>query len=210
MASAAPGDSLSLREILLRADSVSVLQDSLLGHTNYKVKVEAIFNEVDEAGRIKDSDTSITLVTMQGDKEISREVLYSTRRPEGKKGEEKEELKFSLSPDNPDYNFSLTAVDDSSYIIAVAPRESPPGKGDVAGTVVIDRQRFFTKRIDFEVPRPEGALKEFSTSMNFEPLEGGLVVMEDMNMRGYARAFLGIFKIRFTGEIRFTEYEILE
>ena len=118
--------------------------------------------------------------------------------------------RISLSPDNPDYDFSLTEFDESSYKVAIVPRASPPEEGDYEGTITIDAQSFFVKRIDLEVPDPEGHLKEFSIDMNFEPLEGGLIVPTDMRMKGFVKALLGIIKVRFTGEIRFTEYQILE
>jgi len=107
------------------------------------------------------------------------------------------------------YDFSLTEINDSSYIIAVSPK-GPPRKGEARGTITIDRQAFFTKRMYLEVPKPEGALKEFSTEIGFEPQEGGLVVLKEMKMKGFAKAFLGIFKIRFTGHIRCSDYEILQ
>jgi hypothetical protein len=118
--------------------------------------------------------------------------------------------KISLSPDNPDYDFSLTEFDESSYKVAIVPRASPPNEGDYEGTITIDAQSFFVKRIDLDVPNPEGALKEFAINMNFEPLEGGLVVPTDMRMKGLVKALFGIVKVRFAGEIRFTEYQILE
>jgi len=207
---AAQEPTLTLNEILHRADSITTLNDSLLAKTNYKVKVSAYFNEIDSDGTIKNADTTIAVVTMKGNEEQSRELIYSTRKPEGKKEESKEEIILSLSPDNPDYNFSLTETTDSSYIIAVLPRTNPPKKGDVRGTIVVDRRNFFTRRIDFEVPRPEGALKEFATNMTFEPMEGGLVVMKEMSMKGYAKALLGIIRVRFTGSVRYSEYELLK
>ncbi len=104
----------------------------------------------------------------------------------------------------------MTEFDESSYKVAIVPRASPPNEGDYEGTVEIDAQSFFIKRIDLEVPNPEGHLKEYAIDMNFKPLEGGLVVPTDMLMSGFAKALFGIVKVRFTGEIRFTEYQILE
>lgn len=200
---------MTAREIMHKADSVSTYQDSLLSKTKYRVRVEAVFNELDDKGKIKNADTTISIAIMQGREQLSDSLIYSTRKPEGKKGEAKGEMELPLSPDNPDYYFSLTASADSSYMIAVEPKASPPKKGNVKGTITVDRVEFFTRRIDFEVPRPEGALKEFATVMDFEPLEGGLVVMKEITMRGYAKAFLGIFKMRFSGSVRYTGYDIL-
>jgi hypothetical protein len=76
---------LSTSEILHRADSVSTYQDSLLAHTKYKVKEEVIFSELNDQGIIKNSDTVISMLTMDGRNEISRETVYTTR----KKKEEK-------------------------------------------------------------------------------------------------------------------------
>ena len=207
-----PSDSLLVRDILHKADSVSVAQDSLLAHAKYKFQENAIFNEIDDNGKIKNSDTTISMITMNGNTEVSREILHSTKTPEKKKNEQngKGEVGFSLSPDNPDYRFSLTATNDSSYIIAVIPKVMPPKKGIASGSIAVDRTKYFIRKIDLEVPKPEGALKEFATQMTFEPVEGGLVVMTEMDMRGFARAFLGVFKIRFTGEIRHSNYEILK
>jgi len=211
-ASAAGDDtaSLSATEIMLKVDSVTTYQDSLFSRTKYQVRVEAYFDELDDKGRVKNSDTTISLATMMGKEELSDSLIYSTKRPESKKGEQKGEMSFSLSPDNPDYSFLLTDSSDSSYIITVSPTASPPKKGDVKGTIAVDRVGFFTRNIDFEVPRPEGALKELTTKMTFEPLEGGLVVMKDVTMKGYVKAFLGIFKMRFKGQVRYTDYQILD
>jgi hypothetical protein len=203
-------DSLFVNDILHKADSATVRQDTVLAHAKYKFREDAIFDEIDDNGKIKNSDTTISVITMNGNQEVSREIIHSTKTPEKKKQEQKGEVGFSLSPNNPDYKFSLTGTDDSSYIIAVIPRVMPPKTGIASGTVVIDRVNYFIRKIDLEVPKPEGALKEFASVMTFEPLEGGLVVMTEMSMRGFAKAFLGIFKIRFTGEIRHSNYEILK
>ena len=203
------GDRLSLQNILLKADSVSNLNDSLLAQTKYSYKSFSIFNRVDSDGKVKKSDTTIAIVTKLGDEELSRQIIYSSNADEGRRIR-RQERKISFSPDNPDYNFSLTDFDESSYKIAIVPRASPPEEDDYEGTIEIDRRSFFVKRFDLEVPNPEGALKEFAIDMNFKPLEGGLVVPTDMRMRGFVKALLGIVKVRFTGEIRFTEYQILE
>lgn len=205
-------DSLIVNDILHKADSATARQDTLLAHAKYKFREDAIFNEIDDKGKIKNSDTTISVITMNGYQEVSREIIRSTKTPEKRKNEQnsKGEIGFSLSPNNPDYRFSLTETNDSSYIIAIIPKVMPPKKGISSGTVVIDRINYFIRKIDLEVPKPEGALKEFATQMTFEPLEGGLVVMTEMNMKGFAKAFLGIFKMRFTGEIRHSNYEILK
>ncbi len=200
---------LSLEDILIRADSVSKLNDSLLAETKYSHKSFSIFNRIDSNGNIKKSDTTIAIVTKHGDEQLSRDVIYPSNADKEKRMK-RQEREISFSPDNPDYNFSLTDSDESSYKIAIVPRASPPEEGDYEGTIEIDRRSFFTKRIDLEVPNPEGALKEFAIDMNFKPLEGGLVVPTDMRMRGFAKALLGIVKVRFTREIRFAEYQILE
>ncbi len=200
---------LTLADILIRADSVSNLNDSLLAQTKYSYESFSTFNRVDSDGNIKKSDTTIAMVTKLGDEELSREVIYSSNADKEKRMK-RQERKISFSPDNPDYNFPLTDFDVSSYKIAIVPRASPPDEGDYQGTIEIDRRSFFVKRIDLEVPNPEDALKEFAIDMNFKPLEGGLVVPTDMRMREFAKALLGIVKVRFTGEIRFAEYQILE
>jgi len=202
-------EELTVNHIMARADSVSDFQDSLLARTKYRVREEFIFNEIRDNGEIKNSDTVISVVTMLGDEEISRVVESSSRKSEEKKKEKDQEVSFRFSLSDTSYNFSLTETSGASYIIAVSPKGSPK-KGDVLGTIEVDRQTFITKRIDLEVPKPEGALKEFATQLGFEPLEGGLVVMTKMNMQGFAKAFLGIFKIRFTGQIRYSDYEILQ
>src|SRR4030067_1841878 len=194
---------------MARADSVAHYQDSLLAKTKYKLREEFVFNEITGKDEIKNSDTVIAIVTRQGKEEISREVIYPKKKFEGDKKEKSQELGFKFSYSDTTYNFSLTEISDSSYIIAVSPRGTPR-EGAARGTIVIDRQAFFTKRFDLEVPRPEGALKEFSTEIGFEPLEGGLWVLKEMKMRGFAKAFLGIFKIRFTGHMRCSDYEILK
>ncbi len=200
---------LSLEDILAKADPVSNFNDSLFAQTKYSFKSFSVFNRMDSDGNIKKSDTTIAIVTKLSDEELSRQVVYSSNADEGRRTKS-QEMKISFSPDNPDYNFSLTDSDESSYKIAIVPRASPPEEGDYQGTIEIDGQSFFVKRIDLEVPNPEGALKEFAIDMNFKPLEGGLVVPTDMRIRGFAKALLGIVKVRFSGEIRFTEYQILE
>ena len=200
---------LSLEDILVKADSVSNLNDSLLADTKYSYKSLLVFNRIDGDGNIKKSDTTIAIITRLGDEELSREVIYSSNTDDGRrmKGQER---KISFTPDNPDYEFSLTDFDESSYKIAIVPRASPPEEGEYEGTIEIDAQSFFAKRIDLEVPDPEGAMEKYAIDMNFKPLEGGLVVPTDMRMRGFVKVLLGIVKVRFTGEIRFTEYQILE
>jgi len=200
---------LSASEIMHRADSVSTYQDTLLAHTKFKAREEVIFNEIGGKGEIKNSDTVISLITMEGKREISRQIVYSSRKKEGEKQGESQEAGMEFSYSNPDYNYSLTETNATSYVIAVSPKAEPK-KGDVRGTISIDRQGFFTRALNLEVPKPEGALKEFATQISFEPLEGGLVVMREMKMKGFAKALLGIFKMRFSGEIRYSDYEILK
>lgn len=199
----------SLEDILAKADSVSNLNDSLFADTKYSFKSFSVFNRVDGDGNIEKSDTTIVIITRLGDEELSREIIYPPDVDQGRRMKEQQE-KISLSPDNPDYEFSLTDFDGASYKIAIVPRAVPPEEGEYEGTALIDAQSFVVKRIDLEVPDPEGALKEFAIDMNFKPLEGGLVVPTDMKMRGFVKALLGIVKVRFTGEIRFTDYRILE
>ena len=142
--------------------------------------------------------------------ELSREIIYSSSgRGEEKKSESREE-KISLSPDNPDYNFSLTGITNDSYKISVSPKSSPPKEGQFRGTIEIDRHKYYLKNLDFVVPDPEGALKEFAIAINFEPLEGGLYLPGDMQIRGYVKAMLGLIKVRFSGEFVFREYRIVE
>jgi hypothetical protein len=199
----------ALEEILHRADSVRAVNDSILAETKFSFKSHSMFNRVDGDGNIESSDTTISIITMLGHDEISREVIYSSNGDQGKKMK-RQEGKIPLSPDNPDYNFSLTGWNDGAYKVAVMPRKSPPGKGDYEGSILIDSGDYSVRRMDFVVPRPEGALKEFSIDMNFKPLEGGLVVPTDMRIRGYVKALLGLVKVRFTGEILFSDYQILE
>ena len=199
---------LNISQIQLKADSVSNYQDSLRNHTRYKVQETFVFNELDEKSNIKSADTAIAIVTMDGENEVSREILYSTKQPNGEKNEgDKKEISFSYK--NPDYNFSLTGVNDADYIITVSPKGSPK-KGDIAGTVKIDKQSFETRVMEFRTLVSEGALKEFATSMSFEPMEGGLLVLREMRMKGFAKAFLGIFKMRFSGQVSYTNYELIK
>lgn len=203
-------EELTLDQVLARADSVSKINDSLLANTKYRFEQFSVFDRLEKDGSIKKSDTTIAVITRQGDEEISREIVYSSSgEGEAKKSESKEQ-EISLSPDNPDYNFSLTEITDDSYKIAVDPNASPPKEGQYRGTIEIDRHKYYLKKLDFTVPRPKGALKEFSIAINFEPLEGGLFMPKDMQMRGYVKAMLGIIKVRFAGEFRFSDYRVLE
>ncbi len=208
---------LTVKDILAKADSVTRYQDTLLAHTKYKYKEFVIMNELKKDGSIDKADTFNTLVTMDGKIETSRETIYSTKGGDKKKEEKssgKEEksigIEFSLNSDNPDYNFSLTETNDSSYIIAVSPKSDPPKEGQVKGDMTVDRQSFFISKMSFVVPRPEGALKEFSVEMDFEPLEGGLVVMTATRAKGFAKAFLGIFKMRFSMSTQLSDFEVLK
>lgn len=201
---------LPLDQILHKADSVATLQDSLLAHAKYKVKENVVFSELNDKGEIKNSDTIISDITIQDKKEVSRDVVYSTRKSksEGKK-DQSETMGFYFKFNDPNYNFSLTGTTDSTYIIAVSPKAAPK-KGDLKGTIEIDRQNFYSRVIDIEVPQPEGALKEFTTWVKFEPLEGGLVVITDVKTKGLATAMLGIFKMRFSGEVKYSDYQMLK
>ena len=154
--------------------------------------------------------TTIAIITRQGDEELSREIIYSSSGKAEAQKSEKKEQEISLSPDNPDYNFSLTEITDDSYKIAVDPKASPPKEGQFQGTIEIDRHKYYLKSLDLVVPDPQGALKEFSIAINFEPLEGGLYLPRDMSMKGYVKAMLGIIKVRFSGEFVFREYRIVE
>ncbi len=201
-----------LSEILQKADSVSTFQDSLLAHTGYKVKENVVFCELDDKGQIKNADTMISAVTIENGKETARETIYSSRKSksEDKKEKEKDEsmgafFKFG----DPRYNFTLTGTTDSSYTVAFSPREKPQ-KGDLKGSIEIDRQNFYSRVLDIEVPKPEGALKEFRTWVNFEPMEGGLVVIREARTKGFVKALLGIVKMRFSGEIRYSDYQLLK
>lgn len=205
-----PVSELSLEEILTRAHSVGEANDSLLSASRYRFKQLAVFSRLEKDGSIKKADTTIAIMTMQGDEEISREVIYSSSGDEEGKRSEGKKQEISLSPDNPDYNFDLTEITDDSYKISVSPKASPPKEGQYVGTIEIDRHDFYVKSFDFVVPDPEGALKEFSIAINFEPLEGGLFLPAEMRMRGYVKAVLGIIKVRFSGEFKFSDYEILE
>ena len=202
------GVQLAVSEIMQKVDSISSHQDSLLSTTKYRVREQSVFNEVDDRGRVKNSDTVIAVITMQGHDEVSREIISSTKDDAGEKKEGKQEVGASLNFADPRYNFLLTVSSDSSYIIAVSPKDTPRD-GDVSGKMVVDRQTFFTKRIELMMPRPGGALKEFATEVVYEPLEGGLLMLKEVRMSGFAKAFLGIFKIRFTTHLLYSDYEIL-
>jgi len=201
---------LSLEQILAKADSVAEINDSLLANTKYRFEQFSVFNRLNKDSSIKKADTTIVVITMEGDDELSKEIVYSSAGEGESKKSEGQKQEISFSPDNPDYNFDLTEITDNSYKITVSPKMSPPEEGQYQGTIEIDRHKFYLKSFDFVVPRPEGALKEFSMAVSFEPLEGGLVVPKEMRMRGFAKAVFGIIKVRFAGELKFSDYEILE
>jgi hypothetical protein len=202
------GDSLTLQQILQKADSVAVLQDSLLAQAKYSVKEFVVFNELKDKGEIKNSDTIISDVTIQNGKEVSRQVVYSTRK--SKSGESKEQsIESYFSFNDPKYNYSLTGTNDSTYMIAVSPKEAVK-KGDFTGTVEIDRHDFYSRVFDIRIPKPGGALKEFATRVKFEPLEGGLAVIREMKTEGMAKALFGIISMRFSGEIKYSDYRLLK
>jgi hypothetical protein len=128
---------LTLEDILRRADLVRTVNDSILAETKLSFKSYSIFNRVDGDGNIKSSDTTIAIITRKGDEELSREILYTSNGDQGKKMK-KREGKIPLSPDNPDYDFSMMGGNDESFKVAVVPRESPPKKGDYQGSIEID------------------------------------------------------------------------
>jgi hypothetical protein len=136
-------------------------------------------------------------------------MKYFTKQPGGEKKSEEGKKEISFSYSNPDYNYSLTGTDDTNYIIAVSPKRSPE-KGDIEGIVKVDKNSFETRVLEFRTLKPDGALKEFATSMSFEPMEGGLLVLREMRMKGFAKAFLGIFKMRFSGEVKYSNYELIK
>ncbi len=201
---------LSIEEILARADSVAKVNDSLFAAAKYKFEAFTVFQRLNKDGSVKDTDTTISKITKRGDEELDREIIYSSSGDTESKKVKKHEKEISLSFSDPEYNFSLAEITDDSYKISIEPQNTPPKEGQYQGTLLIDKERFFTKRIDFIVPKPEGALKEFSIALNFESLEGGLVVPVDMKMKGLVKVLLGIIRIRFAGEFKFSKYEILE
>jgi hypothetical protein len=207
-------DMTGAEEIMSKADSVGKYQDSIFSETKYKFREMSIFNELEKDGRIKKTDTTVAIVTMQGGKEIEREQVYKSGA-KGKKKEEKKgggEASFGFALDEKDslVDFSVSEVTDSTYVLSAIPSTDPPQKGAIKGTMIIDRNSYTFRRMAFEVPKPEGPLKEFYLEMDFKPLEGGLVVPYAMKMKGFAKAMLGIVKIRFSMEMQSTEFEILE
>jgi hypothetical protein len=201
-------DTLTVQAILHMADSVAAFQDSLLAQIKYAVRESVVFNELKDKGEIGNSDTIISDLTVENGKESSRQVVYSNRK--SKSGGSKEQsLGVNLQFNDPDYNYSLTGTSDSSYIISVSPKAAVK-KGDYTGKVEIDRRGFYLRMIDFEVPKPEGALKEFTTRVRFEPLEGGLVVIKDVETRGLVKALFGIVKMKFSGIVSYSDYRIMK
>jgi hypothetical protein len=207
--------SIDAKEIMAKADSVGAYQDSIFSETKYKFREMTIFNELEKDGRIKKSDTSIAVVTMQGSKEIEREQVYAS----GKKGNKKEEKKngggeasVGISFDELDslVDYTVIEVTDSTYVLSANPNTNPPEKGAIKGTMVVDKSSYSFRRMAFDIPKPEGPLKEFYMEMDFKPLEGGLVVPYAMKMKGFAKAMLGIVKIRFSMEMQSSEFELIE
>jgi hypothetical protein len=209
-ASVLSSQELMLKDILARADSVATLNDSITAETKYRFEQLAVFSRLNKDESLKSVDTTISIVTKQGEEELSRELLYSSKGDDDAKGMKKREKKISFDLDDPEYVFSLAGSDSLSYMIAVASKSSPPREGQYEGTITIDKQAFYTKRIDLTIPDPEGALQEFEIDITFEPREGGLIVPTYLTMRGYVRALLGIVKVRFAGEFLYSNYEILE
>ncbi len=201
---------LSIEAIIASANSAAKINDSLYVITKYKFEAVTVFQRLNKDGSVKDTDTTLSIITRRGDEELGREIVYSSKGETDSKEVKKHEKEIALSFDDPDYNFSLIESAEDYYKVGIEPVNDPPLEGQYQGTILIDKQKFFTRRIDFAIPRPDGPLKEFTITMNFEPLEGGLVVPADMKMRGYFKVLLGIIKIRFAGEFKFSKYEILE
>jgi len=206
---------LDAKQIIEKSDSIAAHLDSTFKELKYRFQETNIFNELEKNGRVKKSDTTISLVTMVGSKELERELVYSSGHKAGKKGEKKEgsgEAKVGISFAEIDslINYSISETTDSVYIIDVNPNSNPPQKGAIKGTIIIDKNNYRFRRMAFDVPKPDGPLKEFSMEMDFKPLEGGLVVPSAMKMRGFAKAMLGIVKIRFSMEMQNTDFEILQ
>lgn len=201
---------LSIEEILAKSDSAAQINDSIFAETKYSFEAFTVFQRLNKDGSVKSTDTTVSQITKRGNMELDREIIYSSSGDTESKKAKKHEKDVSLSFDDPHYNFSLIEITDDSYKIGIDPKNSPPKEGQYQGTLSIDKEKFYTKQFDFVVPNPEGALKEFSIALNFEFLEGGLVVPVDMKMRGFVKALLGIIKIRFAGEFKFSNYEILE
>ena len=200
---------LTLEEILAQAQIVAKVADSLKAETTVRYEQFSVFNRLNKDGSIKSTDTTIFIVTRKGEKELSREITYSSKGETDEKKIKKREKKVSLDMDDPNYDFSMFAEDENSYIIEVKSKSDKPKEGEYEGKIVIDKESFITKRIDFDIPNPKGALQEFDIDISFKSLEGGLVVPTDMTMHGYVKALLGIVKVRFGGEFKFANYEIV-
>jgi hypothetical protein len=204
-----PNPKLTLEEILSKAKKVAKAADSLKAKTTIRYEQFNVFNRLNKDGSIKSTDTTIFIVTKKGDEQLSRKIKYSSKGETDEGKIKKREKKVSLDMNDPNYDFSIFAEDDESYIIEVKSKSNPPKKGEYEGKIVIDKDSFITRRIDFDVPNPEGALQEFDIDISFKSLEGGLVVPTNMTMRGFVKALLGIVKVRFAGEFKFTNYEIV-
>jgi hypothetical protein len=203
---------ISLEEILNRTRNALMFekdqnQDLMIEHTE-----KFISAKVDENGESEKADTTIARVVIQGENEISREVIYTTEDNKKKKSEDKGTLKDfidELTIDSPKYKYALIESTGDEYVVSVTPRKEKPDKGQIEGKYYIDKNTFLLNSMDFIVPRPD-KLKELTMRFDFQRLDNGLYVTQSMFMLGRVRILFGVIDIRFKVDGEFYDYKVVE
>jgi len=203
---------VSLEEILNRARNALISekdqgQDLMIEHTE-----KFISAKVDENGQSEKADTVIARVVIQGEKEISREIIYSTEDSKKKKAEGKgtlEDFIDDMSIDSPNYKYDLIETTADEYVVSVTPRKKKPDKGQIEGKYYIDKNTFLLNSMDFVVPRPE-KLKELAMRFDFKKFDNGLYVTQSMFMLGRVRILFGVIDIRFKVDGEFYDYKVID
>jgi hypothetical protein len=205
--------SLSLDQILKRTTEAIERANANNKTYLFEFTEKIIAGKINDEGVYEEVDTVISRVKIQGEEELDRTIIYSnSEEKESKKKKDKDSnLKFkqSFSPDDPDYIYSLAGETDSAFTVNIKPRKEKPDKGQISGMMVIDKNSFLIRTMDFEIPRPEKA-KEISMLINFKLLENNHYVMTDMEIKGLIKALLGIISIRFKVIGEFYDYKLIE
>ncbi len=208
---------IALPEILTRADSANKAEYESLMKNRYEYVEKAIFQKLGDDGSPENSDTVLSRVEMEGEKEISRILLYSSstenagRNKRSKKNERQESvgMRLEFSPENPNYEFTLQEETDSNYVISIKPRSAKPEKGQINGTYYIDKSSFLCRKADITIPRPE-KLKEMAMQIQFDKRPDQPMVATSVKIDGHARALLGIVDIKFRISIERNEFRFSE
>ncbi|MCD6163685.1 MAG: hypothetical protein J7K40_14885 [candidate division Zixibacteria bacterium] len=138
--SQAHSQQITLEEILNRTQNALEAEEENSKSYIIEFTEKILIGKVDKEGIYDEADTIISRVKMQGDEELTREIIYSSSddkddRDDKKNRNEKNKLdiKSHLSIDDPNYYFELLEKTDNAYIISINPRKKKPIKDKLGG-----------------------------------------------------------------------------